>query len=678
MTSTWHGAVGRRLALLGVATVCVLAGVGCPPATAASRRPVTFWVSPGGNDRADGSRAHPFATLVRARNAVRALAAARRRAGVHIYLLGGVYRLSHALVLDWRDSGVATGSVVWSAAPGAHPVISGAIRVGGWKLYDAARGIYEARVPAGLSTRELYVDGQRAVRARSGMDPPGFVRTRTGFRAPNDAMDSWRNPRGVEVVTLTQWKMMRCPVQAIRGRDIIVQQPCWTNVNVFPYLWSFQTLSWLENAYALLHKPGQWYLDTTVHRLYYIPLPGQSMSGTDVEAPVLQALIDVRGTLRRPVEHLRFEGIGFEYGTWLGPSGPNGYAADQSGFHLDGYGHRPNLIGHDPDTTRTPGNVRLTYARDVAFVHDDFLHLGGAGLDFATGSQHDAIIANRFRDISAAAIQLGGVSRLDAHPYSPAQVTRDNVISNNLVSATGREYEDAAGIYVGFATRTLVAHNDISDVPWSGIAIGWGWGLLDPGGYLGLPGAVQGQWGDYSTPTTSSANRIMDNRIHGFLGALWDGGAIYTLGQQGASPRDGELIAGNVASGKRPRAGGNTFYTDGGSRYVTLQRNVSLDDPPGVTDFGPCGLPDSLALCSDRVPYGSDRGGCRPYGDITYLDNYFSDPTPFFGVCPYPPHPVDVVDDDTHLISTAGQVPRSILDAAGLQPAYRSSVGATG
>ena len=257
-------------------------------------------------------------------------------------------------------------------------------------------------------------------------------------------------------------------------------------------------------------------------------------------------------------------------------------------------------------------------------------------------------------------------------------MTRDNVISNNVVSATGREYEDAAGIFVGFTTRSLVAHNDVSDVPWSGIAIGWGWGLLDPGGYLGLPGAVQGQWGNYTTPTMSSGNRVIDNRIHGFLGALWDGGAIYTQGQQGASARAGELIAGNVASGKRPSAGGNTFYTDGGSRYVTLLHNVSLDDPPGMTDFGPCGLTDSLALCSTVIPYGSDRGGCRPFGDITYLDNYFSHPAPFFGACPYPPYPVNVVDDRTHVITGADQVPSSILGAAGLETRHRSTVGATG
>jgi hypothetical protein len=554
-------------------------------------------------------------------------------------------------------------------------VISGAIRVRGWTLHDSRRHIYQARVPAGLATRQLYVNGRRAVRARSALYPPGFTRTPAGFRAPNDSMATWRNPTGIEVVTRTQWKMMRCPVAAIHGRQLIMRQPCWTNVNVFPYLWSFQTATWLENAYQLLGARGEWYLDGRA-RLYYIPRPGESLARADVELPTVQALIDVRGTLRRPVEHIRFQGIRFEYGTWLGPNGPNGYAADQSGFHLDGYGHRPNVVGHDPDTARTPGNVRLAYARGLTFVHDDFLHLGGVAVDFTTGAQHDAIVGNRFEDVSSAAIQLGGVTRVDARPAHPGQATLDNVIADNLISGTGREYQDAAGIYVGFTTRTVLAHNEINDVPWAGIAIGWGWGLLDPGEFPGLPGAVPGQWGVYGKPTASAGNRIVDNRITGFLKVLWDGGAIYTLGQQGPSARGGELIAGNVASGKRRLAGGNTFYTDGGSRYVTLEHNVSFDNRPGVTDFGPCGLSDSLRYCGVHIPYGSDRGGCRPYGDLVYLQNYWQYPTPYFSACPYPPYPVNIVDAGNKVISGPNAVPRSILDAAGLQQAYRSTVGA--
>jgi hypothetical protein len=661
-----------------VTVVCGLSIAILSPALAAAKVPdqIAIWVSPRGHDHADGSRAHPFLTLARARDAVRGARRRDARAEIRVVLLGGVYRLAHTLVLDWRDSGRAGADVVWSAAPGARPVISGAIRVAGWRLHDTARRIYEARVPVGLSTRQFYVNGRRAVRARSAMYPAGFTRTASGFLAPDGSMAGWRNPSGIEAVTRTQWKMMRCPVASIRGREIVMRQPCWTNVNVFPYLWSFQTLTWLENAYELLDTPGEWYLDGPAGRLYYIPRAGERLVSADVELPVLQALIDVRGTLRRPVSHIRFQGLTLAYGTWLDPSGPNGYAGDQSGFHLNGYDHHPNLIGHDPNTVRTPGNVRLAYARSIAFVHDDFLHLGAVGLDFNTGSQHDQIVGNRFDDISSAAIQVGGVSAVDARPAHPGQLTVGNVVSNNLITNTGREFEGAAGIYIGFTTRSLVEHNDINNVPWAGIAIGWGWGLLDPSGFLGLPSAVRGQWGTYRKPTASSGNRIVDNRIRHFLQVLWDGGAIYTQGQQGASARDGELIAGNVASDKRSLAGGNIFYTDGGSRYVTLEQNVSFDDKPGTTDFGPCGLSDSLLLvCGLHIPYGSDRGGCRPYGDLVYRRNYWEYPTPFFSVCPYPPHPVNVIEEGNHVISGPSQVPRAIRDAAGLQAGYRRTVG---
>ena len=103
---------------------------------------------------------------------------------------------------------------------------------------------------------------------------------------------------------------------------------------------------------------------------------------------------------------------------------------------------------------------------------------------------------------------------------------------------------------------------------------------------------------------------------------------------------DALLIEGNVASGKRPKAGGNIYYTDGGSRYIKLNNNVSFDNPQGVTDFGP--LPQwgdplpypAISLLLSGWPYGSDRGGCRTYGDLRFVGNYWLDPS-FYDICPY-------------------------------------------
>ncbi len=185
-----------------------------------------FWVSPAGNDAAWGDRTHPFRTLERARDAVRG-DDRRMRCDVFVNLRGGDYRLERTLVLDWRDSGVNGHDVVYRAAPGERPVISGAIPVRGWSLHDAPLGIHRAHVGP-HRTRQLYVNGTRAVRAQTEPYPDHFERTATGYRfvKPGATMPVWTNPTEIEAVTVTQWKMMRCPVRSIVGPDVAMQEPC--------------------------------------------------------------------------------------------------------------------------------------------------------------------------------------------------------------------------------------------------------------------------------------------------------------------------------------------------------------------------------------------------------------------------------------------------------------------
>lgn len=680
MIGTTSQQMRRGVQPLLFAAVLALALTASPPAgEAASAKPVrAIYVSPSGDDHAAGTPTDPLRTLQKARDRARRLLARgdNRSVGVTVILQDGTYRLARPLRLDWRDSGSGKGAVSYQAAPGARPVLTGARKVSGFKLVDGTLGIYKASVPVGTQSRQLYVNGRRAIRARSTANPDGFWRTEAGYQAPDSSMASWRRPSDLELVTLTQWKMMRCPVASIAGNQIVMAQPCWSNANVFPYLWSFQLITRLENAYELLDQPGEWYLDSTAGALYYIPRIGEQISSSEFELPVAQRLIDGVGTAAKPVQNIRFSGITFEHATWMDPSGPNGYAADQSGFHLVGAGHPQNAVGHDPDAVRTPGNVSFKFARGISFQRNSFRGLGAVALDFGSGSQGNKIVGNRFDDISSAAVQVGGIAPADHHPLAPAQLTKDNTISNNLIRRTGREFADSAAIFAGYTTRSKISHNEISDVPWSGIALGWGWGLVDPGSYLGLPGATPGMWGSYATPTASLDNRIEYNRIHNFLTDLWDGGGIYTVGQQGTTQANGTMIRGNVISGKRRLAGGNTIYTDGGSRFVNVTGNILFNNAPGITDFGPCGLTDSLIFCWLMSSYGTDRGGCRTYGDIVYTRNYWQHPDPFFSICPYPPHPVNVVDQSNQVVSGAQAVSKTLLGNAGRQGRYLRSVGA--
>ena len=164
-----------------------------------------------------------------------------------------------------------------------------------------------------------------------------------------------------------------------------------------------------------------------------------------------------------------------------------------------------------------------------------FRHLGAVGVDFGTGSQHNTIAGNGFRDISAAAIQLGGVDEIDHHPTVAGQVTRDNRIANNTITKAAQEFFDAAAIFAGYTTRTTIIHNSLSNLPYTGIAIGWGWGMTDPGRFPGCTGCPFEDWKIYTTPTTSKGNRILYNEISDYLKVAYDGGGIYSLGQQGTS-----------------------------------------------------------------------------------------------------------------------------------------------
>jgi hypothetical protein len=649
---------------------------------------VALWVSTSGSDTAgDGSKKAPFLTIDRARLAVRQ-GAFRGVQTVTVNIEPGTYTLSSALAFDSNDSGSKSAPVIYQAAPGsALPVvISGGTTVTG---FTCAPVLFQNRctaavqnLPAGEMPRQFYVSGQRAIRARSNLGQilnPDYKRMPEGYQ--RKSVKVFAHPELIEAVTAAQWKMMRCPVASQSGATLVMRNPCWDNANSYAPPNNFQLLSWLENAEEFLTAPDMWFLDPYSQQIKFNnPSAGPPQYAV---LPVLETLIDIEGSQTNPVSYITFRNLQFSYATWLGPNSADGYAEDQSGNILKGTGYQPSAIGHQPVVYKTPGNVELRYAHNITFDRDGFSHLGGVAIDLDTGSQGNRITNSIFTDISSAAIQIGGFSQQDMRP-TPADTTSGNLVSNNDISYTGRDYYDSAGIFVGFTTRTVITHNTISHTPWSGIAIGWGWGLFDSPSFPGLPPAVPGMWGTYNTPTIASHNLIASNKFVSFAEQLWDVGAIYTNGSQGTSFANGLTIKLNVAENKRPTAGSNIYYTDGGSQYVTLTQNVSLNDPVGIADFGPCfygsSIPNYCLLTG--VPYGSDIGGCLPVGNLTYKGNYFLDTVDFFGpqICHndyIPAYPVNLRFIGDIPTRSASDVPAWILLQAGTHGIPGPQWGAT-
>ena len=96
---------------------------------------------------------------------------------------------------------------------------------------------------------------------------------------------------------------------------------------------------YIENAYALLSSPGQWYQDIAAGVLYYIPLSGQDITKVDVELPQVEALLVVAGSsYDQKAQNLTFSGLTFSHTSWLNPNTSDGYACQQTNTYIHGDG----------------------------------------------------------------------------------------------------------------------------------------------------------------------------------------------------------------------------------------------------------------------------------------------------------------------------------------------------
>jgi hypothetical protein len=520
-------------ALLFIGSFVLMMAFG-PRAEAAT---TTHFVATNGNDSWSGRLAAPnaartdgpFATIQKAQIAVRAAVSAGMTGNVIVYLRAGTYTLASPLSFTSADSGSGSYTITWSSYPGESAIISGGASVTGWTLYNSSNNIYRASVGAGWDFRELYVNGTHVTRASSALNPPGWTLTPTGFTAPNSTMAAWGNISNIEIVMDGHWMMNRCKVSSISGTTVTMQQPCFDNFNAFATKWGASTPSWIENAYELL-SPGEWYLDTAAGYVYYVPASGQTMSSAMVIAPKLQTLISASG-----LSNVIFSNLSFEYTTWLGPDqSGNGYVDSQSGYNWTGSSRSSQHPMWSPITFESSSYI--------TFKNDLFSHLGGRALFFDSGNKNIDVLANKFIDNAAGAVQFGN----DNNPSTTntALQSLNATIRNNYLT-DGFEYTDTSTVFVPYAAGVVIDHNQFAGSRSVPIAIGWGWG----------------------TNSYSQNNQVTWNYISNFCQNYTDCGAIYTL-----SAEPGFIASNNYMTG-----GGEGYgcvYPDEGSANETWTSNV--------------------------------------------------------------------------------------------------------
>ena len=551
-----------------------------------------IYLSPGGDDNSDGSACRPM------RSVARALSAAG--GGAEIILSGGCYHEYEA----WKLSG---SDITIRNADGERPVISGGVRVNGWKPAGDANlpGLMRAPLPDKVAyARNFYVNGRRAVRAQGKktanvgwqlIDDPDmrlhrlteeFVSMRSkkrvyeGYITTNTDMLNWRNPSDIEFVYDAGWTHCIVPVDGITpegGKAFIkMREPCFraclTKEGV-----QIGGPNYIENAYELLGEPGQWYIDRAGKSIYYLPLENENVNDSVCIIPVTESFIDIGGTREVPAKNITIRGLTFAYSSWLAPS-EKGYCDLQANLFIDG------VTGSLEYVHKAASAVSLKWCGNVRIEECYFKNVGANAVDVDKGVSHAVIDSCKFENVSGSGIQIGRFNEEDAHPGDVREIVRNITVCDNYLTDTGAEYTGALSILAGYVQDLDIAHNEISHTSYSGISLGWGWGIYEPDRDSTYAGVYPQSFGMYSKPTVCMRNRIMYNHIHDVMEKMHDGAGIYTLGLQNGSVIKGNYIHDNAFSGER---GAEAQYI---KIYEDYGKSMIFDndgEPMGLENEGP-------------------------------------------------------------------------------------------
>ncbi len=489
----------------------------------------------------------------------------------------GTYRLTQPIIIRPEDKWLTMEAM-------GDVVITGGVQIKGWRKQGK---LWVADVPEWngrpLEFRQIWVNGRKAVRARDVADFEqmwrirGMDKEKEELYVPAAAVRKVLHARQVEMVLHEMW----C-VANLRIKDIKVQgdSAAITFHNPeshihFMHPWPSPMVTtnghnsafYLTNARELLDTPGEWYLDTKEQRLYYMPLPGEDMRTAEVEVPALETLLKVEGTPDEPVSYVTFKGITFRHATWLRPS-IMGHAPLQAGMYMiEAYKIKPQLSRRNGDhkldnqgwVGRPAAAVEVNAAEWVQFKNCTFEHCASTALDYHTFIKEGRIDNCTFRDIGGSAILAGtfGPEGHEAHlPYTPSDmrsICTGLQILNNRIDDAANEDWGCLGIGAGFVRDIRIEHNEISNVSYTGISMGWGW----------------------NQQTCAMANNVVRaNYIHHYARHMYDTAGIYTLGSQPHTFIEENVVSDIYTPGYvHDPEHWFYLYTDEGSSYITLRNN---------------------------------------------------------------------------------------------------------
>ncbi|MFV1965143.1 MAG: LamG-like jellyroll fold domain-containing protein [Pirellulaceae bacterium] len=460
-----------------------------PPSKSLRPRPavVSFFVAPNGNDQNDGTLKRPFATLTRARDAIRRLKQTDGlpAGGVAVYVRGGTYRMNETFHMTEEDSGGPRSPVVYRALPNESPIFSGGVILEGFRpvtdpsvldrLPEATRSnIVEVDLPAlgitdfgrlgsrgygrsGYPTHpwvDLYVSGKAQPLARwpnDGTLAVGKVH-RGGYntdqsREPGEFdYDEERPGRWSQTDDIWMfgawghlWEgtcVKVAGIDADQNRIATSQRATYGYREGMPY--------YFFNVLEELDQQGEWYLDRKTGVLYLYP--PEDLATLTAQFPLLSTPF----VTMTDVKHVTLQGLTFELGRAEGAVIKDGTDNLLVGCTFRQLGTNGLIVAG--------GRGHGVWGCDIHTLGAGGVRMSGGDRATLTAAHH--VVENchiydfsRVDRVYAPAVHLDGVGNRIAHNLfhdSPHHAMRvegyEHVIEFNEVHSVVYEFDDQAGI----------------------------------------------------------------------------------------------------------------------------------------------------------------------------------------------------------------------------------------
>lgn len=395
-----------------------------------------IYVSVNGKDNNAGTFEKPFKTLNKA------LAVSEGFSGrkVSIQLRSGTYYLPETVVIKSTAKLPETLEII--AFDKEKVIISAGRKLKlDWQLFK--NGIYRTVVPSDVSFERLYVNGisQSMARYPNADTTAGIFNGTAEDATYYVRVLSWGNPYGGYVHALDEDRKgsLHYRITGVDDTDNVELDGGWQfGKPVHPD----KSLRFVENIFAELDAPGEWFFDRTLHFLYFYPNKKTDLLKAVIEVSNFKSSIELQGSAQNPVRNVIFKNLHFRH--------------NERSFMES----KESVLGSDWNVYNG-GALLLNGTENCRIEICSFSDLGGNAIMFSGYNKNDTISDCMIDHVGASAVSLLGNHK------SENDISSQISINNNTFHHVGEIEKQGSGIHLSKAKEIVIENNKMYHIPGS-------------------------------------------------------------------------------------------------------------------------------------------------------------------------------------------------------------------